>query len=109
MKIAVFGAGAIGGFLGVKLAQAGADVSFIARGPHLAAMQAKGVTLRTAGEAISGRPRCFERAEDAGAQDYVIVTLKAHSLPGAAPQIAAMFGPETVLVTAINGVPYWYF
>jgi 2-dehydropantoate 2-reductase len=109
MKVAIFGAGAIGGMLGVKLAAAGAEVSFIARGRHLAAMQSNGVTLRSGGERVTVHPRCLADAADAGVQDYVIVTLKAHSLPAAAPSIATMMGRETALVTAINGVPYWYF
>ena len=109
MRIGVFGAGAIGGLLGVKLAQAGADVTFIARGPHLTAMQANGVTLVSAGERVTVRPRCLAHAGEAGVQDFVIVTLKAHSLPAAAPAIARMMGPESALITAINGVPYWYF
>ena len=109
MKVAIFGAGAIGGMMGVKLAAGGADVTFIARGPHLAAMQADGVTLRSAGAAVTVHPRCVADAAEAGVQDYVIVTLKAHSLPGAAPAIAKMMGPHTALITAINGVPYWYF
>jgi len=109
MKIAIFGAGAIGGFLGAKLAAAGADVTFIARGPHLAAMQANGVTLRTAEGETVVRPRCVGSAAEAGIQDYVFVTLKAHSLPAAAPDIARMMGPDSALVTGINGVPYWYF
>lgn len=109
MKIAIFGAGAIGGFLGVKLLQAGADVTFIARGAHLEAMRARGVTLTSGGETVTVRPRCTQDPEEAGPQDYVIVTLKAHALPSAAPQIARWLGPETAVVTAINGVPYWYF
>jgi 2-dehydropantoate 2-reductase len=110
VRIAIFGAGAIGGLLGARLQHAGAaDVTFIARGPHLAAMQANGVTLVSGGERILARPRCVADAGEAGGQDYVIVTLKAHALPGAAPQIARMMGPESTLVTGINGVPYWYF
>jgi 2-dehydropantoate 2-reductase len=109
VKVAIFGAGAIGGWLGVKLHQVGADVTFIARGPHLAAMQKNGVTLKSGGETVTVRPRCLGDAGEAGPQDYVFVTLKAHSLPAAAPQIAKMMGPETALVTGINGVPYWYF
>lgn len=109
MKIAIFGAGAIGGLLGVRLAQAGADVTFIARGPHLAAMQANGVTLVSGGARVTVRPRCLADPAEAGVQDYVIVTLKAHGLPPAAPQIARMMGPHSTLVTGINGVPYWYF
>jgi 2-dehydropantoate 2-reductase len=109
MKIAIFGAGAIGGMLGAKLCAAGADVTFVARGPHLAAMQENGVTLKTGGETITVHPRCVGRAEQAGVQDAVVVTLKAHALPAAAPDIAQMMGPDTALVTGINGVPYWYF
>jgi 2-dehydropantoate 2-reductase len=109
VKVAIFGAGAIGGLLGVKLTAAGADVTFIARGPHLAAMQQNGVSLRSEGQTVTVRPRCLADAGQAGEQEVVIVTLKAHSLPGAAPQIAAMMGPQTALVTGINGVPYWYF
>jgi 2-dehydropantoate 2-reductase len=109
MRIGVFGAGAIGGLLGARLAASGADVTFIARGPHLAAMQANGVRLKSGGDTITVRPRCLADAAEAGVQDYVIVTLKAHSLPSAAPQIARMMGPGSTLVTGINGVPYWYF
>jgi 2-dehydropantoate 2-reductase len=109
MRIAIFGAGAIGGFLGVRLAQAGAEVTFIARGPHLAAMQANGVTLVSGGETVTVRPRCLADPAEAGVQDYVVVTLKAHGLPAAAPAIARMMGPDSALVTGINGVPYWYF
>ena len=109
MRIGVFGAGAIGALLGAKLAQAGAEVTFIARGPHLAAMQAKGVELRDETGSSTVKVRCFQDAAEAGEQDYVVVALKAHSLPGAAPAIAKMMGPHSALVTAINGVPYWYF
>jgi 2-dehydropantoate 2-reductase len=109
VKVAIFGAGAIGGFLGVRLARAGADVTFVARGPHLAAMQANGVTLRSDGDSITVRPRCVGSAEEAGVHEYVVVTLKAHGLPAAAAVIAAMMGPDSALVTGINGIPYWYF
>ncbi len=109
MKIAVFGAGAIGGFLAVKLHQAGAEVSVVARGPHLAAMRARGLTLKSGGETVTVRLPCTDNAEEAGPQDYVIVTLKANGLAPAAPQIAKLMGPQTALVTGINGVPYWYF
>ena len=109
MKIGVFGAGAIGGLLGARLMKAGADVTFVARGPHLAAMQADGVKLINGDEILVVHPRCVADAGDAGVQDFVIVTLKAHALPAAAPAIARMMGPATALVTAVNGVPYWYF
>ncbi len=86
VKIGIFGAGAIGGFLGARLAAAGADVTFIARGPHLAAMQANGVRLISGGDTVTVHPRCLSEPAEAGVQDYVVVTLKAHSLPAAAPQ-----------------------
>src|SRR3984957_11890724 len=109
MKLAIFGAGAIGGYLAVKLHQAGADVTVIARGPHLAAIRANGLTLKSEGETVTVRLPATDKAEDAGPQDYVVVTLKANGLAPAAPEIAKLMGPETALVTGINGVPYWYF
>ena len=109
MKIAIFGAGAIGGYLAVRLHQAGADVSVIARGPHLAAMRDHGLTLRSDGQTVTAKLPCTDKPEEAGPQDYVIVTLKANGLAPAAPQIAKLMGPETALVTGINGIPYWYF
>jgi 2-dehydropantoate 2-reductase len=109
VKIAIFGAGAIGGLLGVKLHQAGADVTIISRGQHLATMRSDGVTLISEGERVTVHPRCVAAPAEAGEQDYVFVTLKAHSLPPAARQIAALMGPRTALITGINGVPYWYF
>ncbi len=109
MKTAIFGAGAIGGLLGVKLTQAGADVTFIARGAHLAAMQANGIALKSGGETVTVHPRAVATAAEAGPQDSVIVTLKAHSLPAAAPEIARLMTPETTLVTSVNGIPSWDF
>jgi len=109
MKIAIFGAGAIGGYLAVKLHQAGAEVTVIARGPHLAAMREKGLTLNSEGQTITVQVPCTDNAEEAGPQDYVIATLKATGLAPAAPAIARLMGPETAVVTGINGVPYWYF
>ncbi|HWY63462.1 MAG TPA: 2-dehydropantoate 2-reductase [Rhizomicrobium sp.] len=109
MKIAVFGAGAIGGYLAVKLKQAGAEVCVIARGPHLAAMRECGLTLKSEGQSTTVRLPATDNADEAGPQDYVIVTLKAAGLTAAAPQIAKLMGPDTALVTGINGIPYWYF
>jgi 2-dehydropantoate 2-reductase len=109
MKLAVFGAGAIGGYLAVKLHQAGAAVTVIARGPHLAAIRDHGLTLISDGQSVTVPLAATDRAEDVGAQDYVIVTLKANGLSKAAPQIAKLLGPDSALVTGINGVPYWYF
>ena len=110
MRLCVYGAGAIGGLLGARLARKGeVDVTFIARGPHLAAMQADGVTLISGEERFTVRPRCVATAEEAGPQDYVLVTLKAHSLPDAAPRMQPLLGPETAIVSAVNGIPWWYF
>ena len=110
MKICVFGAGAIGGLMAAKLAAANAaEVTIIARGPHLAAMQAHGLKLISEGTETVVHPRCVATPEEAGPQDAVIVTLKAVGLPGAAPQIAKLMGPETAIVSAVNGVPWWYF
>ena len=110
MRICVFGAGAIGGLMAAKLAAANAaEVTIIARGPHLAAMQANGLKLVSEGQETVVHPRCVATPEEAGPQDAVIVTLKAVGLPGAAPQIAKLLGPETSIVSAVNGVPWWYF
>jgi 2-dehydropantoate 2-reductase len=110
MKICIFGAGAIGGLMGAKLAAKGdVDVTFIARGPHLAAMRAQGVKLISEGTEQIVHPRCVESAEEAGPQDYVLVTLKAHSLPSAARQMQPLLGPDTAIVSAVNGIPWWYF
>ena len=110
MKICIFGAGAIGGLMAAKLALKGdAEVTVIARGPHLAAMQSHGLRLVSEGQEVVTRPRCVASAAEAGPQDYVVVTLKAHSLPAAAEQMQPLLGPETAVVSAVNGVPWWYF
>jgi len=109
MKICIYGAGAIGGYLGVQLARAGADVSLVARGAHLAAMRERGLTLLTGDETHTVYPRCTDNAADLGVQDYVIVTLKAHSITGVIEKMQPLLGPHTRIVTAVNGIPYWYF
>ena len=109
MRICVFGAGAIGGHLAVLLARAGETVTVIARGPHLAAIRKNGLRLRIGGKELVTHPAAFEDPAEAGKQDYVIVTLKAHSLPPAAGRLQPLLGPETAVVTAMNGVPFWYF
>ena len=110
MKICVFGAGAIGGYMGVKLAQAGADVSLVARGPHLAAMQDKGLTLiEEGGDPQTVRVTASDDPADLGPQDYVIVTLKAHSVPPVVPRMRPLIGKHTTIVSGVNGVPWWYF
>jgi len=110
MKLCVFGAGAIGGLMAAKLAAKGdVEVTVIARGPHLAAMQAKGLVLRSDKQKTTVPVRAVASAAEAGPQDYVVVTLKAHSLPGAAQQMQPLMGPETAVVSAVNGIPWWYF
>jgi 2-dehydropantoate 2-reductase len=110
MKICIYGAGAIGGLMAARLAAKGeAEVTVIARGPHLAAMQANGLKLISDGQEVVTRPRCVASAAEAGPQDYVLITLKAHSLPGVAQQMQPLLGPETTIVSAVNGIPWWYF
>jgi 2-dehydropantoate 2-reductase len=84
-------------------------VSFVARGPHLAAMQANGVRLQVDGEEHTVKVRCTNNAAELGPQDYVIIALKAHSVPGVVDLMPPLLGPDTAVVTAVNGLPYWYF
>lgn len=109
MKVCVYGAGAIGGQVAAALARSGVEVSVVARGPHLAAMREKGLTLIDGDDRFTVRPRCSEDARDLGPQDYVIVALKAHSVPGVVDRLKPLLGPDTAVVTAANGVPWWYF
>ncbi|OLS51526.1 2-dehydropantoate 2-reductase [Rhodovulum sulfidophilum] len=111
MKICVFGAGAIGGYMGAKLAQAGAEVSLVARGPHLAAMRARGLRLieEESGTDETVPVRAAEDAAELGEQDYVIVTLKAHSVPPVVGKMQPLIGAGTTVVSGVNGVPWWYF
>ena len=110
MRITVFGAGAIGGYLAAKLAIAGsADLSIVARGAHLEAIKADGLRLVEGGKETVAQVNAAERAEELGVQDYVVLALKAHSLAPALDQIAPLLGKGTAVVTMQNGVPWWYF
>ncbi len=109
MKICIYGAGAIGGLMGAKLARAGQDVTVIARGPHLAAIQAKGLKLFSEGEEILVHPRAVEDPAAAGRQDYVIVAVKTTGVASIAERMGPLLGPDTAVVTAMNGIPWWYF
>ncbi len=109
MKICIYGAGAIGGLLGAQLTLAGQEVTLIGRGPHLAAIQANGLRLRVEGKELLARPKSTSDPREAGPQDYVIVTLKAHSVAAIAAAMQPLLGPGTAVVTAMNGVPWWYF
>ncbi len=109
MRIAIYGAGAIGGYLGAQLAGTGAEVTLIARGDHLAAIRARGLTLITADGERTVRVACTDDPAAAGPQDAVFLTLKAHSVIAVAEAIQPLLGPETAVVTAQNGIPWWYF
>ncbi|MBT4770442.1 MAG: 2-dehydropantoate 2-reductase [Rhodospirillaceae bacterium] len=109
MKICVFGAGAIGGFLGARLIRAGLDVTLIARGVHLDAIREKGLHMIEEGETYTVEGRAVGTPLEAGPQDVVFITLKSHSAVLAAQTMAPMLGPDTVVVTAMNGIPWWYF
>ena len=111
MKIAVVGAGAIGGYLGAKLAIAGEDVTFIARNKNLAAIRANGFRLVLEDGSAQHAPtdKAVQDMAEAGPQDVVLLTVKAHQVVDLLPGLRALFGPETVVVTMINGVPWWYF
>jgi 2-dehydropantoate 2-reductase len=111
MKICVFGAGAVGGVMAVRLHKAGHDVSVVARGANLTAIREHGLRIRShaTGKVDSFKVRAEADARELGAQDCVIVTLKAQNLPEAARAMPALSGPDTTIVTAMNGVPWWFF
>ena len=111
MKIAIVGAGAIGGYVGVKLALAGEDVTFMVRGRNLAAIQANGMALHMHdGETLVAKNvKASNDYTATGPQDIVILALKAHQVEAVALDVPKLFGPNTVVVTMQNGVPYWYF
>lgn len=109
MKICIYGAGAIGGYLGAQLSNAGAEVTLIARGPHLEAIKADGLRLQIDDTEIVTRPFCTDDPSQVGPQDYVIVTLKAHSAPNVVSAMQPLLDADTAVVSAVNGVPWWYF
>ena len=110
MKICILGAGAIGGYLGAKLAQGGSDVSLIARGPHLAAIRTNGLRLiESDGTETMAQIAASDDPTKLGEQDYVIITLKAHSVPSVVEKMQPLVGTATTIVSAVNGVPWWYF
>ena len=111
MKIAIVGAGAIGGYLGAKLSNAGEAVTFIARNQNLAAIQKNGfrLILEDGGEEHAPGVRAVQRMADAGHQDAVLLTVKAHQVGDLLPDLQELLGPKTMVVTMINGIPWWYF
>jgi 2-dehydropantoate 2-reductase len=109
MRFAIVGAGAIGGFLGAMLARAGEHVTLIARGPHLRAIQERGLQVRGSIGSFEVRVPATDNIESVGPVDVVLLTVKAHSLTGMAPRLAPLIGPDTSVVSAQNGIPWWYF
>ncbi|MEE9195644.1 MAG: 2-dehydropantoate 2-reductase N-terminal domain-containing protein, partial [Alphaproteobacteria bacterium] len=111
MRICVVGAGAIGGLMGVKLAEAGEDVTFVDQGAQLAAIKANGLKLvwEDGTEIVATNAKATDRIDEIGEQDLVILALKAHYLESVAPQVSSLLGPKTMIVTIQNGIPWWYF
>ena len=106
MKVCIFGAGAIGGHLAARLLTAGADVSVVARGEHLAAIQNNGITLELPDRTLQGRVKASENPSDLGTQDAVIVAVKAPALPDVAARIAPLLRADTPVLFAMNGIPW---
>lgn len=109
MKVCVFGAGAIGGHLAVRLAKGGAEVSVVARGGILDAIRSRGLTINAPDGPSTAHLRATDDPRDLGPQDAVIVTAKGHHLPGVAAGIAPLLGPDTPVAFVMNGIPWWYF
>lgn len=111
MKLCIYGAGAVGGIMAAWLERAGHDVSLVARGAHLEAIRSKGLRIRTVatGAEITAHPRADADPAKLGRQDAVIITVKGQSLPEVAAGIGPLLGPDTSIVTAMNGIPWWFF
>ena len=109
MRFCIYGAGATGGVLGARLGAAGHEVSLIARGAHLAALRANGLRIIAGDDELLSQPLCTDDPAEAGAQDCVFVTAKAHGVPDVAARIAPLLGPDTPIVFTQNGIPWWYF
>jgi len=111
MKIAIIGVGAIGGYVGIRLALAGEDVTFIARGANLETLRTRGIKLIGANgsEEVVPEVKATDNYAAAGQQDIVILAMKAHQVEAVVDQVPKLFGPDTVVVPMQNGIPYWYF
>jgi 2-dehydropantoate 2-reductase len=109
VRIVIAGAGAIGGYIGARLARAGADVVLYARGPHLRAMQERGLRIRSAEGDFEVKPEMAADLAAIGTADVVFLGVKAHALTALAPQLRPLLGPDTVVVSTQNGIPWWYF
>jgi 2-dehydropantoate 2-reductase len=109
MKFLIAGAGAIGAYVGALMARAGLDITLFARGPHLRAMQDRGVRVLSPDGAFEARPKVSGNLEEVGPVDVVLLTVKAHGLPQLVPHLRPVLGPETAVVSTQNGVPWWFF
>jgi 2-dehydropantoate 2-reductase len=109
MKFLIAGAGAIGGYLGAKMARTGSDVTLFARGPHLRAMQEHGVRVKSVEGDFEARPRIAGTLEEVGPVDVIFLGVKAHGLTRLAPQLKPVIGADTVVVSTQNGIPWWFF
>jgi len=109
MKYLVVGAGAIGAYIGARMAKAGFDVTLFARGPHLLAMQERGVQVKSAEGDFTAHPKVAGALDQVGPVDVIFLGVKAHGLTQLAPQLKPVLGPETVVVATQNGIPWWYF
>ena len=108
-KLCVIGAGAMGCLIGGRMARAGYPVSFIARGAQLAALQTNGLHLDTEGDHWHGAVHATEDAASLGKQDVLLITTKAHQLPALVPMLDALMHEDTIILPAVNGIPWWYF
>jgi len=109
MKFLIAGAGAIGAYIGARMAHAGFDVTLFARGPHLRAMQERGVQVKSREGDYVARPAIAASLDEVGPVDVVFLGVKAHGLPQLAPHLKPVLGPETAVVSTQNGIPWWYF
>jgi 2-dehydropantoate 2-reductase len=109
MRFLIAGAGAIGAYVGARLAQAGFDVTLFARGPNLRALLEHGVQVKSPDGDFVARPAIASSLEEVGLVDVVFLGVKAHGLPQLAPQLKPVLGPETTVVSTQNGIPWWYF
>ena len=109
MKFLIVGAGAVGAYIGAMMSRQGYDVTLHARGPHLRAIQEKGVRVISADDDFVAHPRLVADLKDAGPMDVVFLCVKAHGLPPVAQHLAPVLGPETAVISTQNGIPWWYF
>ena len=109
MKICVIGAGAIGGLLAAKFAEAGEEVGVVARGAQLKAIREHGLVLRQEDRDLVARVAASDRIADLGEPDLIVLGMKAHQVAAVAPEVGSILGPRTLVLTAQNGIPWWYF